>query len=41
MKYIMSDDHQCTLADGFKVWEKLCAQLSFLGMGIIGTFAII
>ena len=37
----MSDKHQCTLAEGFSIWEKLWAQLSFLGLGIIGTIAII
>ena len=37
----MSDEHQCTLAEGFSIWEKLWAQLSFMGMGIIGTIAII
>ena len=37
----MSNNHQCTLTEGFSIWEKLWAQLSFMGMGIIGTIAII
>jgi len=36
----MSNNHQCTLAEGFSIGEKLWAQLSFFGMGIIGTIAI-
>jgi hypothetical protein len=37
---IMSNKHQCALAEGFSLWEKLWAQLSFFGIGIIGTIAI-
>ncbi|MBT8350720.1 MAG: hypothetical protein KJO26_05750 [Deltaproteobacteria bacterium] len=37
---IMSNKQQCALAEGFSIWEKLWAQLSFFGIGIIGTIAI-
>jgi hypothetical protein len=31
----------CVLADGFSVWEKTFAQLSFWAMGIAGTVGIV
>ena len=36
----MKDKTECTLAKGFSLWEKVYAQSSFLGMGIIGTVGI-
>ena len=37
----MIDKHPCTLAKGFSIREKMWAQFSFFGMGIIGTIGII
>ena len=37
----MKDKTECTLADGFNLWEKIFAQFSFFAMGIIGTVGII
>lgn len=37
----MSNNDQCKLTKGFTIREKLWAQLSFFGMGIPGTIAII
>lgn len=36
----MSTEPRCTLAEGFSVWEKGWAQVSFLTMGIAGTVGI-
>ena len=36
----MKDKTECTLANGFNLWEKKYAQSSFIGMGIIGTVGI-
>lgn len=36
----MKDTTACRLADGFKLWEKIYAQFSFIAMGIIGTVGI-
>jgi len=36
----MNNHTGCTLSEGFSVWEKLYAQLSFNIMGIIGTVGI-
>lgn len=32
---------ECRLAEGFSVWEKAWAQLSFSAMGILGTVGIV
>jgi len=37
MKYSIN----CSLAEGFSLWEKIYAQVSFIGMGVIGTIGII
>ena len=37
----MNREPKCTLAEGFTVWEKAWAQLSFLSMGILGTVGIV
>lgn len=37
----MNDKTQCSLSNGFKLWEKIYAQTTFIGMGIIGTVAIV
>jgi hypothetical protein len=37
----MDRQPECQLAEGFSVWEKAYAQLSFLIMGIVGTTGII
>ena len=37
----MSDHINCSLAEGFSLWEKIYAQVSFTGMGVIGTIGII
>jgi hypothetical protein len=37
----MNREPECTLAEGFSVWEKAWAQLSFLTMGILGTVGIV
>lgn len=37
----MDNNDKCKLAEGFSFFEKLWAQSSFFGMGIIGTIAII
>ena len=36
----MTGKAECTLATGFRPWEKIWAQGSFLGMGILGTVGI-
>jgi hypothetical protein len=36
----MKDTTACRLADGFKLWEKIYAQFSFIAMGILGTVGI-
>ena len=36
----MKSASECPLADGFSVWEKAYAQLSFFTMGIAGTAGI-
>lgn len=36
----MNLEAKCTLAEGFSVWEKAWAQLSFLVMGALGTVGI-
>ena len=37
----MNRERECTLAEGFSVWEKIWAQVSFLVMSISGTVGII
>lgn len=37
----MDGEPECKLAEGFSVWEKAYAQLSFLLMGIVGTVGIV
>jgi hypothetical protein len=37
MKYSIN----CSLAEGFSLWEKIYAQVSFIGMGFLGTIGII
>ena len=37
----MNREPECPLAEGFSVWEKAWAQLSFFGMGIPGTVGIV
>ena len=37
----MNDYINCSLAEGFSLWEKIYAQVSFIGMGVIGTIGII
>ncbi len=37
----MNREPKCHLAEGFSVWEKAWAQLSFLVMGIVGTVGIV
>ncbi len=36
----MIDPSECPLAEGFGLWEKAYAQLSFFTMGIVGTVGI-
>ena len=36
----MKNKNECTLANGFNLWEKIWAQFSFIAMGIIGTVGI-
>lgn len=36
----MKTGPKCTLADGFEIWEKIYAQLSFIGMGTIGAVGV-
>jgi len=36
----MKDKNECTLIDGFKIWQKIYAQFSFIAMGIIGGVGI-
>ena len=31
---------ECTLSEGFSLWEKIYAQFSFIAMGVIGTVGI-
>lgn len=37
----MNDHITCSLAEGFSLWEKIYAQVSFIGMGVIGTIGVI
>ena len=37
----MKDSINCSLAEGFSLWEKIYAQVSFIGMGFLGTIGII
>ena len=37
----MNVNNNCLLAGGFRFWEKIYAQISFFGMGILGTIGII
>ena len=37
----MNDHINCSLAEGFSLWEKIYAQSSFIAMGVIGTIGII
>ena len=37
----MSDNNRCKLAEGFKLWEKIYAQFSFIAVGVIGTAGIL
>ena len=37
----MNREPKCTLAEGFSVWEKVWAQLSFTVMGVLGTVGIV
>ena len=37
----MNQETECTLAEGFSVWEKVWAQLSFWVMGVAGTIGIV
>ena len=36
----MKESVNCKLAEGFSIWEKLHAQVSFFAMGILGTIGI-
>ena len=37
----MKDKSECTLANGFKLWEKIYAQFSFIATGVIGITGIL
>jgi hypothetical protein len=37
----MKNTNNCSLAEGFSLWEKIYAQTSFIGMGVLGTLGII
>lgn len=37
----MKNKSDCTIANGFKLWEKIYAQFSFVALGIIGTVGIL
>lgn len=37
----MNDNINCSLAEGFRLWEKIYAQSSFIIMGVLGTIGII
>jgi hypothetical protein len=37
----VNDPFNCSLAEGFSLLEKVYAQVSFIGMGVIGTIGII
>jgi hypothetical protein len=37
----MVEEPKCTLAEGFSVWEKAWAQISFWVTGIVGTVGIV
>lgn len=36
----MKNNSECTLANGFTLWEKIFAQIAFFSIGIIGTVGI-
>lgn len=36
----MKDKHECELAEGFTIWQKIYAQFAFITFGIIGTVGI-
>jgi len=37
----MKDKTECTLSNGFNLWEKIYAQFSFIAMSVIGTVGIV
>ena len=37
----MNDHINCSLAEGFSLWEKIYAQVSFIAMGVLGTIGIL
>ena len=37
----MSGNDNCSLAEGFNLWEKIYAQFSFIAMSVIGTTGIV
>jgi MFS family permease len=37
----MNDNINCSLAEGFSLWEKIYAQFSFIATGVIGTAGIL
>jgi hypothetical protein len=37
----MKDNINCSLAEGFSLWEKIYAQFSFIAMSVIGTVGIV
>jgi hypothetical protein len=37
----MNEKINCSLAEGFSLWEKIYAQFSFIVMSIIGTVGIV
>ena len=37
----VKDKSECTLANGFKLWEKIYAQFSFIATGVIGITGIL
>jgi hypothetical protein len=37
----MNDNINCSLAEGFSLWEKTYAQFSFIAMSVIGTVGIV
>lgn len=40
-KHTDHEQNDCALANGFSLAEKLWAQLSFIGMGVVGTVGIV
>jgi hypothetical protein len=37
----LNEKIKCSLAEGFRLWEKIYAQFSFIAMGVIGTVGIV